>query len=66
MPERPIMLKSTATKMAALAAVVAIPLSLSACGDTAASGSAPASSAAAPSSSAASSPAMTPSAAASP
>ena len=54
-------LKSRATKIAALAAVVAFPLSLAACGDTADSGSAPASSAAAaPSSSAASSPAMTP------
>jgi uncharacterized surface protein with fasciclin (FAS1) repeats len=59
-------LKSRATKIAALAAVVAFPLSLAACGDTASSGSAPASSAAAaPSSSAASSPAMTPSASAS-
>jgi uncharacterized surface protein with fasciclin (FAS1) repeats len=64
-PERPIMnFKSSATKIAALAAVIAFPLSLAACGDTAASGSAPASSAAAPSS-AASSPAMTPSASAS-
>ena len=46
--------KSSATKIAALAAVVAFPLSLAACGDTAATGSAPASSAAAaPSSSAA-------------
>ena len=59
-------LKSRATKIAALAAVVAFPLSLAACGDTADTGSAPASSAAAaPSSSAASSPAMTPSASAS-
>ena len=62
-------LKSRATKIAALAAVVAFPLSLAACGDTAGTGSAPASSAAAPSSaassSAASSPAMTPSASAS-
>jgi uncharacterized surface protein with fasciclin (FAS1) repeats len=59
-------LKSRATKIAALAAVVAFPLSLAACGDTAGSSSAPASSAAAaPSSSAASSPAMTPSASAS-
>ena len=55
-------LKTRATKIAALAAVVAFPLSLAACGDTASSGSAPSSSAAAPSSSAASSPAMTPSA----
>ena len=54
-------LKSRATKIAALAAVVAFPLSLAACGDTADSGAAPASSAAAPSSSAASSPAMSPS-----
>jgi uncharacterized surface protein with fasciclin (FAS1) repeats len=55
--------KSSATKIAALAAVVAFPLSLAACGDTGSSSSAPASSAAAaPSSSAASSPAMTPSA----
>jgi uncharacterized surface protein with fasciclin (FAS1) repeats len=59
-------LKSRATKIAALAAVVAFPLSLAACGDTADTSSAPASSAAAaPSSSAASSPAMTPSASAS-
>jgi uncharacterized surface protein with fasciclin (FAS1) repeats len=59
-------LKSRATKIAALAAVVAFPLSLAACGDTAGSSSAPASSAAAaPSSSAASSPAMSPSASAS-
>ncbi|WP_204912869.1 fasciclin domain-containing protein [Microlunatus spumicola] len=59
-------LKSRATKIAALAAVVAFPLSLAACGDTASTSSAPASSAAAaPSSSAASSPAMTPSASAS-
>ena len=59
-------LKSRATKIAALTAVVAFPLSLAACGGTADSGSAPASSAAAaPSSSAASSPAMTPSASAS-
>jgi len=56
------MLKSRATKIAALAAVVAFPLSLAACGDTSGSGAAPASSAAAPSSSAASSPAMSPSA----
>ena len=54
-------LKSRATKIATLAAVVAFPLSLAACGDTADSGAAPASSAAAPSSSAASSPAMSPS-----
>jgi len=59
------MFKSTATKIAALAAVVAFPLSLAACGNTADTGSAPASSAAAPSSSAASTPAMTPSASAS-
>ena len=59
-------LKSRATKIAALAAVVAFPLSLAACGNSAGSSSAPASSAAAaPSSSAASSPAMTPSASAS-
>jgi uncharacterized surface protein with fasciclin (FAS1) repeats len=57
--------KSSATKIAALAAVVAFPLSLAACGNTADTGSAPASSAAAPSSSAASTPAMTPSASAS-
>jgi uncharacterized surface protein with fasciclin (FAS1) repeats len=57
--------KSSATKIAALAVVVAFPLGLAACGDTASSGSAPASSAAAPSSSAVSSPAMTPSASAS-
>jgi uncharacterized surface protein with fasciclin (FAS1) repeats len=51
-----------ARKIAALAAVVAFPLSLAACGDTATDGAAaPASSAAAPSS-AASSPAMSPSA----
>ncbi|SEQ67941.1 fasciclin domain-containing protein [Microlunatus flavus] len=54
------MITSRLGKIAALAAVVAFPLSLAACGDTASSGSAPASSAAAPSS-AASSPAMTPS-----
>ena len=55
--------KSSATKIAALAAVIAFPLSLAACGDTASTSSAPASSAAAaPSSSEASSPAMTPSA----
>ncbi|MGI3784719.1 MAG: fasciclin domain-containing protein, partial [Janthinobacterium lividum] len=58
--------KTSATKIAALAAVVAFPLSLAACGDTASTSSAPASSAAAaPSSSAASTPAMTPSASAS-
>ena len=57
--------KSSATKIAALAAVVAFPLSLAACGDTASTSSAPASSAAAPSSSAASTPAMSPSASAS-
>ncbi|GAB2594464.1 fasciclin domain-containing protein [Microlunatus antarcticus] len=59
--------KSSATKIAALAAVVAFPLSLAACGDTADSGAAPASSAAAPSSSAAapSSSAASPSASAS-
>ncbi|RYZ31457.1 MAG: fasciclin domain-containing protein [Propionibacteriaceae bacterium] len=61
--------KTSATKIAALAAVVAFPLSLAACGDTASTSSAPASSAAAaPSSaasSAASSPAMSPSASAS-
>ena len=59
--------KTSATKIAALAAVVAFPLSLAACGDTAGSGAAPASSAAAPSSSAAapsSSAAATPSASA--
>ena len=66
MPERPIMnLKSRATKIAALAAVVAFPLSLAACGDTADTSSAPASSAAAAPSSAASSAAVTPSASAS-
>ena len=54
------MITSRLSKIAALAAVVAFPLSLAACGDTASTGSAPASSAAAPSS-AASSPAMTPS-----
>jgi uncharacterized surface protein with fasciclin (FAS1) repeats len=60
-------LKSRATKIAALAAVVAFPLSLAACGNSGSTGSAPASSAAAaPSSSAAeSSPATTPSASAS-
>ena len=60
--------KTSATKIAALAAVVAFPLSLAACGDAAGSGAAPASSAAAPSSSAAapsSSAAATPSASAS-
>ncbi len=61
------MLKSNVTKIAALAAVIAFPLSLAACGDTADSGAAPASSAAAPSSSAAapSSSAASPSASAS-
>jgi len=59
------MFKSSASKIAALAAVMALPLSLAACGDTANDGAAaPASSAAAPSS-AASSPAMSPSASAS-
>ncbi|SDU90526.1 Uncaracterized surface protein containing fasciclin (FAS1) repeats [Microlunatus sagamiharensis] len=59
------MFKTSASKIAALAAVVALPLSLAACGDTATDGAAaPASSAAAPSS-AASSPAMSPSASAS-
>lgn len=60
-------LKSSATKIAALAAVVAFPLSLAACGGgSTTSGAAPSTSAAAaPSSSAASSPAMTPSASAS-
>lgn len=53
------MITSRASKIAALAAVVALPLSLAACGGTASSGSAP--SASAPSSSAMSSPAMTPS-----
>lgn len=53
------MITSRLSKIAALAAVVAFPLSLAACGDTASSGSAP--SASAPSSSAMSSPAMTPS-----
>jgi uncharacterized surface protein with fasciclin (FAS1) repeats len=58
---------SRATKIAALAAVVAFPLSLAACGDTASSGSAPASSAPSMSSEpsmSASSPAMSPSASA--
>lgn len=54
-------LKSRATKIAALAAVVAFPLSLAACGSSTAAGSAPSTSAAAPSSSAASDPSMTPS-----
>ena len=47
------MIKSRVSKIAALAAVIAFPLSLAACGDTGSTASAPSSSAAAPSSSAA-------------
>src|SRR4051812_11621902 len=57
-------LKSRSVKLASLAAVVAFPLSLAACGGSASTGEAPSVPANAPSSSAASSPAMTPSASA--
>jgi len=58
-------LTTRSTKLAALVAVVAFPLSLAACGGSASTGEAPSGVGSAPSSSAASSPAMTPSASAS-